>query len=210
MADFEVLALDPTTPRIRAPGASDTYTFPRAATFPLGLANGLAYLNASKVLTTSSSLTYDGTNLLVGTANTGADGLGVGNLLNLTFPEGSGASYANLFRQTSSAATVIANGYKRSATASGFASSTGSSWAKTAIGLGVTTGAISFYADASAAATNGTDVTPTERVQVKPTGQVRFVPLASAPGGAQAGDVYYDSGTNKLRCYNGTVWNDLF
>ena len=49
-----------------------------------------------------------------------------------------------------------------------------------------------------------------ERMVVKGPGQVRFVPLASAPGGAEAGDVYYDSGTNKLRCYNGTTWNDLF
>lgn len=45
---------------------------------------------------------------------------------------------------------------------------------------------------------------------IKPAGQVRFIPLASAPSGAEAGDVYYDSGTNKLRCYNGTTWNDLF
>ena len=49
-----------------------------------------------------------------------------------------------------------------------------------------------------------------ERTRVKSTGQVRFIPLASAPAGPEAGDVYYDSTTNKLRCYNGTIWNDLF
>jgi hypothetical protein len=48
-----------------------------------------------------------------------------------------------------------------------------------------------------------------ERARVKTTGQVRFVPLASAPSGAEAGDVYYDNGTNKLRVYNGTSWVDL-
>jgi hypothetical protein len=37
----------------------------------------------------------------------------------------------------------------------------------------------------------------------------RFLPKAT-PGAPSAGDVYYDSTTNKLRCYNGTTWNDLF
>jgi len=36
-----------------------------------------------------------------------------------------------------------------------------------------------------------------------------FAPTTT-PSAANAGDVYYDSGTNKLRCYNGTIWNDLF
>jgi hypothetical protein len=49
-----------------------------------------------------------------------------------------------------------------------------------------------------------------EAARIKKTGQFRFVPLAAAPTPAEAGDVYYDSGTNKLRCYNGTSWNDLF
>lgn len=41
-------------------------------------------------------------------------------------------------------------------------------------------------------------------------GHVIFAPKASAPSDPQAGSVYYDSGTNKLRCWNGTSWNDLF
>jgi hypothetical protein len=50
----------------------------------------------------------------------------------------------------------------------------------------------------------------TERLRVKGTqGSVRFIPIAT-PASAEAGDVYYDSSTNKLRCYNGTSWNDLF
>jgi hypothetical protein len=49
-----------------------------------------------------------------------------------------------------------------------------------------------------------------ERFRIKSTGQLRFVPLASDPAGAEAGDVYYNSSTNKLRCFNGTAWNDLF
>jgi hypothetical protein len=52
--------------------------------------------------------------------------------------------------------------------------------------------------------------TPVERAVVKSTGQVRFVPLAADPAGAESGDVYYNSVSNKLKCYNGTTWNDLF
>jgi hypothetical protein len=66
MAAFEVLALDPTTPQIRAPGASDTYSFPRSVELPLGTANGVLYLNGSKVATSGSALTFDGTNLGLG------------------------------------------------------------------------------------------------------------------------------------------------
>ena len=50
----------------------------------------------------------------------------------------------------------------------------------------------------------------TERIRVKSGGQMRFVPLAADPAGAEAGDVYYNSSSNKLKCYNGSTWNDLF
>ena len=63
MAAFEVIALDTATPQLRAPGASDTYTFPRAVEMPLGTANGVLFLNGSKVVTSGSALTFDGTNL---------------------------------------------------------------------------------------------------------------------------------------------------
>ena len=42
-----------------------------AVSFPGGTANGVAYLNGSKVLTTGSALTFDGTNLGLGTASPG-------------------------------------------------------------------------------------------------------------------------------------------
>jgi hypothetical protein len=49
-----------------------------------------------------------------------------------------------------------------------------------------------------------------ERVRIKSTGAVRFVPLAADPAsGNEAGDVYYNSSTNKLRVYDGTNWVDL-
>ena len=48
--------------------------------------------------------------------------------------------------------------------------------------------------------------TPVERAVVKSTGQVRFVPLAADPAGAEAGDVYYNSVSNRLKYFNGTAW----
>jgi hypothetical protein len=59
MAAFEVIALDTATPQLRAPGASDTYTFPRAVEMPLGTANGVLYLDGSKVVTSGSALKLD-------------------------------------------------------------------------------------------------------------------------------------------------------
>lgn len=63
MAALEVLALNTTTPQIMAPQSGDTYTFPRAVEMPLGTANGVLYLNGSKVVTSGSGLTFDGTTL---------------------------------------------------------------------------------------------------------------------------------------------------
>jgi hypothetical protein len=53
--------------------------------------------------------------------------------------------------------------------------------------------------------------TLTERFRFKLDGQVRFVPLSAAPTTAvEEGDVYYDSTTHKLYCYNGASWVALF
>jgi parallel beta-helix repeat protein len=48
-----------------------------------------------------------------------------------------------------------------------------------------------------------------KRLSLKQGGALRVIPQAT-PATAESGDVYYDSTTNKLRCYNGTIWNDLF
>lgn len=47
-------------------------------------------------------------------------------------------------------------------------------------------------------------------VKAKSNGALNYVPKSVTPGTPSAGDVYYDSVTNKLRCYNGSTWNDLF
>jgi hypothetical protein len=72
VAAYEVLLLNTAVPQIQAAQSGDTYVVPRdiafsaALTLSAGTANGVAYLNASKVLTTGSALTFDGTNLGVG------------------------------------------------------------------------------------------------------------------------------------------------
>jgi hypothetical protein len=50
----------------------------------------------------------------------------------------------------------------------------------------------------------------TEKLRIKATGQTRFVPIATAPNGAQAGDVYYNSTDNKHYGYDGTTWNAFY
>jgi hypothetical protein len=47
------------------------------------------------------------------------------------------------------------------------------------------------------------------RLTIKTNGSINYQPMAT-PSSPSAGDVYYDSTSNKLRCYNGTSWNDLF
>jgi hypothetical protein len=115
---------------------------------------------------------YFAGNVGIGTTNLGTAGLSLSQNFNLSWEQSSTESIVNMFRQTSSAATVVSNGYKRSATANGFASSYGSSWAKTALGLGVASGAITFYTDSAATASVGTDVTPTERMRIDSSGKI--------------------------------------
>ena len=120
----------------------------------------------------NSQIIDNGTNVLVGTNATGADGIGINPSYNYSVAEGSGNSYFNLFRQANSAATVIANGYKYSPTANGFASSTSNPWGRSAIALGYGTGVISFFADGASTVANGTNITPSERMRITPTGNV--------------------------------------
>jgi hypothetical protein len=68
-------------------------------------------------------------------------------------------------------------------------------------------GSFNIWNSSNAPVTIGTN--GVERMRIKATGQVRFQPLSADPSGAESGDVYYNSSTNKLRVYNGTSWVDL-
>jgi hypothetical protein len=41
-------------------------------------------------------------------------------------------------------------------------------------------------------------------------GAINFQPKSAAPASPAEGDVYYDDVLKKLRCYDGTIWNNLF
>jgi CO dehydrogenase/acetyl-CoA synthase epsilon subunit len=130
--------------------------------------NGIDRLqvNGSGLYTGSLTVGTGYGNLLVGTTGTGADGVGLLPSYNYSFSEGSGASYSNFFRQSNSAASVLANGYKYSSSANGFASSTSVPWAKSAIAVGYNTGSISFFSDPISTIPNGTNISPTERMRI--------------------------------------------
>lgn len=68
MAAFEVIALDTATPQLRAPGASDTYTFPRAAAFSAAITYGGVTLSNAVTgtgnMVLSASPTFTGTTTL--------------------------------------------------------------------------------------------------------------------------------------------------
>ena len=53
-------------------------------------------------------------------------------------------------------------------------------------------------------------INATQAMTIKTNRQVRFHPLALAPSGAEAGDVYYNSTDNKHYGYNGTTWNAFY
>ncbi len=109
-------------------------------------------------------------NLLLGTTASGSAGLNVGNSVNIGFSEGANSAIANIFRQSSSAATILASGYKVTSTANKYASSYASSWARTAVACHY--GGIRFFADAAATVAVGTDITPTERMRIDDGGNL--------------------------------------
>jgi hypothetical protein len=109
-------------------------------------------------------------NVGIGTSTIGSAGVTLTTGYNIGWGQSAGESIPNIFRQASSAATVLASGYRYSATSNGFASSFSSSWAKSAVALNE--GTVRFYTDTAAAVAAGTDVTPSERMRITSAGNV--------------------------------------
>ena len=107
---------------------------------------------------------------LVGGTVASATGLNVVAGFNIVFSEGSAnTAYATIFRQASSGANILGYGYRYTTTANGFASSVGSSIARSAIA--VDSGVIKFYTNTAATVAAGTDITPTERARLTSAGE---------------------------------------
>jgi hypothetical protein len=97
---YEVLLLNTAIPQIQAAQTGDTYVVPRdiafsaALTLSAGTANGVPYLNGSKVLTTGSALTFDGATQTINASNAAYRGQislngGTGGISQLTLYQGS-------------------------------------------------------------------------------------------------------------------------
>jgi hypothetical protein len=65
-----------------------------------------------------------------------------------------------------------------------------------------------FYWDASTSSLGLGTTTPARTLHVNDV--MRLEPRASAPGSASAGDIFFNSTTSKLQCYDGTTWQDCF
>jgi hypothetical protein len=148
-----------------------TAAYQGPATYVVGTATALPYLNSTSRLKSDSTFRYDGTKAEVLGATANSEYFRAGNITSGRGLRFSSFEFGGSFNV----------GHKIDAP-----------------GDGGTKGTLTF-------ATNSTD-----RATITDQGGFRFIGLASAPATPAAGMVYYDTGTNKLRCYNGTIWNDLF
>lgn len=185
MAAYEVLTINTNIPQIQAPQSGDTYSFPRVAEFSAGTA-------AAPALTTTGDTD---TGVFFPAANTWAVATGASERMRIT----SGGNVG--IQTTNPQAALDVVGSIRASAELRLSDDQLVRWGTSdSAGIIGKSGGSGGYLKLSA---------NSEVARVKSEGQFRFIPRATDPGNAEAGDVYYNSGTNKLRVYNGTAWVDL-
>jgi len=215
-------------------GAFTTLSASSTTTLSGGTANGVAYLNGSKVLTTGSALVFDGTNLGIGSATLGStlrlyavqasgegnptlDGSEVG-LFQRNFVATQSASIAVTSGSTSTASVYLGNKnsigagrlvYDSSASALAFYSSAAEQMRLTSTGLGIGTSSPSYKLDVSVG-------TNTIAQQWQGAGTSFTLRLKSGNGATSSSSAYrlyldYLNGTNinsYMDFYRGLAGND--
>jgi len=185
MAAYEVLTINTTIPQIQAPQSGDTYSFPRVAEFTAGTA-------------AAPSLTKTGdtdTGVFFPSANTWAVATGGSERTRIDSSGNVGIGTTNPGARLDVVGTI-----------------------RTSAELNLSNDQVVRWGESDSAAIIGKSGASggylklganNEIARAKSEGQFRFIPRDTDPGNAEAGDVYYNSSTNKLRVYNGTAWVDL-
>jgi hypothetical protein len=156
VAAYEVLLLNTAIPQIQAAQTGDTYVVPRdiafsaALTLSAGTANGVPYLNASKVLTTGSALTFDGTALAPDntTRTLGTSSLRWGTVFATSLADGTD-------QLIGSSGTTVLVGYGASWTAQSFAIGGSEQMRLNSSGLEVKQSQLIGYSSFAGIGTNG-------------------------------------------------------
>ena len=135
-------------------------------------------------------------NVGVGVTPGTTSGLNVYANSNISWNESSGGSLANIYRQASSGALVLAQGYKQTDTPNGFASSMAGHFPKSAITIA---NGINFYVDNYTDWGVGTDITPTKRMSIDYNGRVDIYGSLYVNGTPKIGTVDLIKAFSKLR-----------
>jgi hypothetical protein len=65
---------------------------------------------------------------------------------------------------------------------------------------------LTFYTQPNSSAGDN----PTGVMSIRNNGSIKLTPRGTAPSSPTAGEIYYDSATNKHRGYNGTDWFNMY
>lgn len=91
-----------------------------------------------------------------------------------------------------------------------FENTTGSGQTTAKITSHLYAGASGGGGDLELRASSGAGNDPTTVLNIMKNGSTKFIPLSADPSNPEEGQVYFNSTSNKLRCYDGTTWNNLF